>query len=317
MRDALLRSAAFCAGLFLVAALLHLTLLGGLRRLQNGAYGVRNRIVDGRVRAEVLVSGSSRSFVGIDAARLGELTGLASHNISADGSRLEAQLALLATYLEHNPAPRLLLQSLDAFSLEPLEKVYQPELYLPHLGEPAIYSYVTSVDRSFRAMRYLPLHGFAVNKRALFDALYGLSGRERKLRDPFSNGSLLRDRGWDGSFERYLATHPEGETYRATAAGLSNLAAIVELARRRHVPLVFVYPPEHELSEKIVRNRREMIALLADLARRHEVPFWDYSAHPICGEKDCFYNTEHLNVRGAHRFTDELAARVTAYLASR
>lgn len=317
MRNVLLRAVAFLAGLVVVAAVLHLTLIAGLRRRETGPYGVWNRVVEGRIRTGVLISGSSRSLVGIDAVRLAEKTGLASYNISIDGSRLEAQRALLGVYLNHNPAPRLLLQSLDVFSLEPLGVVYQPEMYLPYLWEPEISSYVRSVDTTFWAMKHLPLYGFAVSKPALFNALYGLSGRDDARRETLRNGSRLVDSGWDGSFERYLQDHPAGTTYAATPAGVGNLEAIIALAQRRGVPLVLVYPPEHELSGKIARNRREMIALFADIARRHGVEFWDYSADAMCADKDFFFNSLHLNLRGARLFTDALAARVAQFLASR
>lgn len=317
MRATLLRAAAFCIGLLVVAAVLHVLLIAGLRRRETGPYGVLNQVAAGKLPAGVLISGSSRSLVGIDAVRLEEKTAIPTFNISLDGSRLAAQLALLETFLAHNPAPRLVLQSLDVFSLEPLGKVYQPELYLPYLGEPAVYAYARSVDRSFRAMRYLPLYGFAVSKPALFNALYGLSGRDAASRDERRNGSLLRDWRWDGSFERYVANHPDGVTYTATPEGIASLEALVALARRRQVPLVLLYPPEHELSSRIVRNRGEMVALFSDFARRHGVEFWDYSADPLCARQELYYNSQHLNLAGARLFTDALAARVAAYLSPR
>lgn len=317
MRAALPRFAAFVAGLLVIAVLLHLVLIGALRRRETGDHGVWNRVVDGKVDARVLISGSSRSLVGVDARRLAELCGAPAYNISIDGARLEAQLALLQTYLRHNAAPSLLVQSLDVGSLEPQARVYKPSLYLPYLGEPELYAYTSSVERRFRAMRYLPLYGFAVEKDALFEALYGLSGREDARRDDRRNGSLLRDLGWDGSFERYALENPEGVRYAVTPAGIGTLTRIVTLAREHGVPLVLLYPPDHGPSSVLVRNRGEILDRYAEFAKRHGLEFWDYSAHPIGSRREFFYNSMHLNLPGALRFTDELAARVRERLAVR
>jgi hypothetical protein len=46
------------------------------------------------------------------------------------------------------------------------------------------------------------------------------------------------------------------------------------------------------------------------------VAFWDFSASPVSRQQDFFYNSQHLNRRGAEAFSVELAKRIEAEIFS-
>jgi hypothetical protein len=315
MRLFFLRSSWFVLGLWVLALALNSLLMWGIHRKQTGDYGLWNRIVTGRVNARLLISGSSRVLVGVDSRRLGKATGLSCVSIAVDGSRLEAQVALLETYLCRNEAPAVIVQSVDMYSLEPLDKVYQPSLYAPYLKEPSLYAYARSIERGFWARRYLPLYNFAWDKVMLFESLWSLLGRESASWEHRYDGYRPNDAVWDGSFERFEEAHPEGRSYIFTSEGIGYLQRIFALANEHGARVILIYPPEFHRNMTLTLNRPEILKIYRDLATKNRAPFWDFSDEPICRDQTAFYNSQHLNRSGAERFTDVLAERVRNWMA--
>ena len=316
MRHLLTRPLLFALGLWVLALALDSILMWGIHRKQTGDYGLWNRIVAGHVNARLLISGSSRALVGVDSRRLGKATGMSCVSIAIDGARMEAQAALLETYLRHNRAPEVIIQTVDLFSLEPLGKVYQPSLYAPYLREPALYAYARGAERSFWMRRHLPLYNFAVDKVMMFESLWSLLGCETAAWEYRFDGYRPHDGAWDGSFDRFAAAHPGGEAYKVTPAGISQLRRIAALAGEYGARLILVYPPEFHRNMELTINRPEIIRNYKDIAAQNQVPFWDFSDDPICRDQSAFYNSQHLNRGGAERFTDVMARRDRVWLES-
>ncbi|MEI6168071.1 MAG: hypothetical protein WCS52_12845 [bacterium] len=306
----------FALGLWLVALALDALLMWGIHRKQTGDYGVWNRIVSGRINTELLISGSSRALMDVDSRRLGQATGLTCFNIAIDGARLEAQAALLETYLHHNRAPAVIIQTVDIFSLEPLDQVYQPSLYAPYLNETSLYAYTRAVEPGFWMRRHVPLYNFAVDKVMLFESIWSLIGRETASWEYRFDGYRPHNGTWDGSFDRFIDDHPGGKTYPITQAGINHLQHIAGLAKEYGAQLIVVYPPEFHRNIELTINRAEIFQAYMTLATQNHVPFWDFSDDPICRDHSAFYNSQHLNRDGAERFTDLLAQHLLVWKAS-
>ena len=110
VKSGVLRIVLFFVLLIGVLFLLDAAINTGLRRLTTGPYGVTNRIVQGRVNAEILISGSSRAARHYDPRVIEAVTGRSAFNIGVNGARIDLQLALLKTYLNHNTKPALVIQ---------------------------------------------------------------------------------------------------------------------------------------------------------------------------------------------------------------
>jgi hypothetical protein len=59
-------------------------------------------------------------------------------------------------------------------------------------------------------------------------------------------------------------------------------------------------------------NRSQIMKTFRDISAKLNVPFWDYSGSPICRDRELFYNSQHLNTRGAEVFSADLANRLAA-----
>jgi hypothetical protein len=65
------------------------------------------------------------------------------------------------------------------------------------------------------------------------------------------------------------------------------------------------------------RNRGEIFATFQRLCDEFQVPLWDYSNSPISRQRDNFYNSQHLNARGAALFSTDLAQKLKGHFDKR
>jgi hypothetical protein len=287
----------------------HALIGGGLRRIRTSDFGVFNRMVDGDINASIVVSGSSRALNHFDPRVIQRTTGLSAFNIGVNGSQTDMQLAVLKTYLTHNTRPSLVVLSLDSFTFVTSHGgVYFPGQYLPYLKQDDLYHALREINPSFWKSKYLPLYGYAVEDMN-FTWLKGLGGLLGL--NPVENrylGFEPRDTVWTGDFERLRESNPGGVRFTIEPDGVRDFEGMITFCEQRGIPVLLVYSPVYHEMQALEANRDEVFGRFREIAGRHGVPLWDYSASPISLRKEYFYNSQHLNAGGAAAFSDEFAA---------
>jgi hypothetical protein len=281
--------------------------------------GLCNRVVNGQVNAEVLVLGSSRAYVHFDPAIIARATGKSCYNIARDGTKPEFQLAFLQMYLRHNRPPEYLLLALDLTSLEKVSGLPDPGLYLAFLDQSEIAAEMRQQGRRWLLYTRFPFVPLAqdqghvnfyhrVRERATIEAMRGLLGRPRP--EFLQAGFMPHDLEWRPDFEQFKQQHPNGVRMSIDSHAIASVRSILELCRRLQIKLVMVYPPEEQESQTFCLNRAEVFRVFEQFAREFQMPFWDYSNHPLCHQREFFYNSQHLNARGAAIFSEDFAKRL-------
>jgi hypothetical protein len=294
--------------LFMLAWGVQKVLVAGLRRSTSGSLGTVNQVVHGHIDAEILISGSSRAVYHYDPKIIEAYTGKTTFNIGRDGTRTDEQAALLRVYLRHNRKPEYLIQSLDPRALTPDGEVTDASQLIPWLNEEVFYQNAFSHRRYFWIYRQVPLVGI-IRHRAVKLGLQGLFG----IPDHGNNrvaGYSPQDKVWNDDFEKFHALHPNGIEYPVNPKGVNVMRDILDLCRQEGIKIILVYSPEYIEGQRVTRNRPQIISSLQSLADEFRAPFWDYSHDPISSEKDCFYNSSHLNQKGATAFSKLVGARL-------
>ncbi|MGB6193943.1 MAG: hypothetical protein WBF42_15845, partial [Terracidiphilus sp.] len=150
------RIAAFFALVIALIFLMNTLISVGLRHIRTSYYGAWNQVMQGKVNADIVISGSSRAAYQFDPRAIEAATGRTAFNIGRAGTQTDVQLAVLSAYLEHNRKPQLIIHSLDAFTFVPSHDIYQPALYIPYLNDPAIYDPLHRIDPDLVRSRYIP-----------------------------------------------------------------------------------------------------------------------------------------------------------------
>ncbi|MBK9289878.1 MAG: hypothetical protein IPN38_20075 [Flavobacteriales bacterium] len=318
MSTFLRRLALFLVVLGLVAWGLDRTLKAGLRARTTFTLGVWNRLVDGKIQADVLFCGSSRALMHFDAATIGKATGRSCYNIGMDGNQLNHQLPWLITYLKYNRPPELIIQNVDMISLSPDTDVFFPSQYPPYLSEDAIYEDLRNTAPDWWKDRYIPLYSFTrfgYGYAAL--GVKGLLGLEDTLHDPLHFGFQRKDLNWDGGFDQFKKRFPKGLRRFNEESARNTLRAIIRTAQEKGSKVVLVYTPELGEMQRLTLNREEVMDVYRSIAAESGIPFWDFSTATFCEDRNYFYNSQHLNARGVDLFTPMIADSIAAYVGNK
>jgi hypothetical protein len=316
-RKGVQRLLSFCALIMLLALTANALVSLGLRRVRTSSLGAWNQVMQGRVNADIIISGSSRATYHYDPRVIESTTGQTTFNIGKVGSQTDVQVAVLKAYLEHNRKPSLIVHNLDAFSFVTTQEIFEPAQYVPYLDDQTLYESLRPFDPNLTKSRYLPLYGYIVEDMnfAWFTGVKALLGRYPK--EDYYRGFSPRDKEWTDEFERFKRGKPHGVSFAIEPAGVEALGQLIQLCKQNGIQLVLVYSPEYSEMQALTNNRIAIFETFRELANRNHVPLWDFSDWTHDGDRAYFYNSQHLNARGAEAFSDDLALRLKDYLAEK
>jgi hypothetical protein len=81
----------------------------------------------------------------------------------------------------------------------------------------------------------------------------------------------------------------------------------------QNIELILVYTPEYIDGQKYVSNRKKIISIYKQISKENKLLFLDFSGDEICYKKEFFYNSMHLNKKGAEIFSKKLAEQVKTF----
>jgi hypothetical protein len=303
-----------------VAYMLDAAITHGLRNIRTSKFGSFNRVVSGQVNAEIIINGSSRALTHYDPRIIERITGRSAYNLGMNGTQTDVHAAVLKTYLSRNTKPRIVIQNLESFTFEPTQpgELYDPGTYVPYLAEDPLYKSLLAIDRNVWKWKHIPLYGYAVEDLKFTWAWGVLAWFGIQARENYFQGFTPRHTPWTGEFERFKASVGEdGVRNRIDPRGVQALREIIQICREAGIQLILVYSPVYYEMQLLERNRPEIIAVFERLSGEFKLPFWDYSNHPICLHRENFYNSQHLNAKGAAVFSEHVAQRIAIDLAGR
>jgi hypothetical protein len=305
------RLGGFAILIFVIALVLHALIDHGLRRIDTSSFGVSNRIVNGTINADIVISGSSRALSHYDPRLIAAQTGLSVFNIGLNGSQTDMQVARLRTYLRHNRPPSVVIHNLDAFSFQSTHGgVYDPAQYVPYLGETEIYEALRRIDPAIWKSKFIPLYGYTVEDMR-FEWIVGFAGFFGwQPREDHFLGFKPRHIAWTDEFERFSESNRNGMRFEIEPDGIREMQNLLDLCHDNGIGVILVYSPEYLAVQGLTNNRADIFAKFEELARRYHVPLWDYSSSAISANKYNFYNSQHLNADGADVFSREIALRL-------
>jgi hypothetical protein len=307
----------FAALLLLLACGIHLAITSGLRRIKTSAFGASNQIMEGRVNAQVVITGSSRALMQYDPRVIQSITGKSAFNVGRNGSQTDMQVAFLKAYLAHNHKPELVVHNLDAFTFVTTRTIFDPTQYMPYLYDRDLYEASSKINPRIWRSRYIPLYGYVVEDINLTwtKGIEGFFGRTPG--QDYFLGFNPRHLQWTGDFESFAAAHPNGVTFDIEPAAIRDLEDLILTCKSNGIQLVLAYSPEYDRMQALTSNREQIFAQFRQIAHRYDVPLWDYSQWDHNQDKSLFYNSQHLNAEGAEIFSEDLAHRLQQFLAHR
>ena len=317
MKRFLLHASLFVLIVLLAASVADWVVTSGLRESRLDSYSEWNDIRDGKAAADILIQGSSRAWVQFSPAIIGGRVGMTCYNLGVDGYPVGMQLARYRLYREHNPKPRVIVQSVDLYGLVNRDGIFEPEQFLPYLNDPALQGELSQLHYFGWFDHDLPLVRYRAEWRTVYRGAMEALGL-RSYAGTKVNGYQGQDLTWDPALlAAYMASHPNGVMQAHLPQIEAELDAFLGQCEREGVLVVLVFSPEYIRAQPLTTDRQEILDVYRRLADEHGFPFLDYSTDPICSDTKYFYNSQHMNRRGAELFSTEFARELAALLQAR
>jgi hypothetical protein len=298
----------FCVFLLLSAMGADYLLTTGLRKSQKGEYGIWNDLIEGKVASNIVIYGSSRAWVHVDPKIVEDSMGVSCYNLGIDGHNFRMQYSRHQLLFRQQHRPRLIVLVLDYRTLDKRPDLFNPGQFL-HYFDKALVRKVTREYKGFRTHDYyLPLIRYTGYREVIKHSLYNLFSPTIVKSDRY-RGYKGQDRVWTGEFEkaRLLMKHYYQPVDQAS---IRLFDQFLQQMQRAGIKLLLVYPPEYIEGQQFVSNRKAIFSLYYHFSKKYDVPFIDYSTDSLSFRKELFYNTQHLNKRGAELFTRSLVKKI-------
>jgi hypothetical protein len=285
----------------------------GLKKSKSDIYNTINKIVDGTLTADVIVNGSSKALVQISPKILDSQLNKNSYNLGMDGNEFIPQLLQYQLFREYNPKPKMIIQIVGNDFLQKKDELFGYMRFAPYLD----LNGVTAMTKQYKGFSFLDYHLPFIRYSGYFglitDGLLSNFGMHLQI-DSKYKGYQEKDVTWGDSFNKFKEANPKGVQIHMNDTSKEKFKKYVESVVQDNIIIVLVYPPTYAPSQDLIRNKKEVIDFYKDVAKQNNIPFLDYSSNPISEDVNYFYNSQHLNKKGAEKFTKILASDIKYYL---
>ena len=272
----------------------------------NGEIEVWEAIRNGKANCDIAVYGSSRAWLQFDPEIVATTLNKSVYNFGMDGHNFWLQYYRHLELLKYNKAPETILLSVDVFTLEKRDNLYQLEQFLPYaLWNPELRKYTQSYHGFSSSDYYIPFFRYAGKFSALKEVLHIITRHN-------GNGQKTRTKGFK-SFD--LKWGDKQDIVNANLkyipkldlSTIQLLERFIKECKQEGIQLIFVYAPEQKEGQNKIANREAITNIYEELARKYDLLYLNYSKDKIHLNKKYFYNSMHLNSQGAALFSKKLS----------
>lgn len=274
-----------------------------------GEYSTWNDIYDGKINSDIVVYGSSRAWEHIDPTMITDSLHTTAYNLGINGHTFWLQYLRHKLLLEHNTKPKLIIHSLDIFTLNKGEDLFNPDQFLPYM------LFNEEMKNSIADYNGYKLPDFFIPLIRYYGKTDALKNTVKLLLKPSVNpvmrvkGYQGQEKEWNSDFDK-VREKMDYFVAKYDTASIMLFDKYLEECKEKNIKVVFVYTPEYIEGQKFIKNKEALMAIYNRFSKKYNIPFYDYSNDPLCFEKKYFYNVLHLNKAGAELFTAKLIQRL-------
>lgn len=272
-------------------------------------YPTWNAIFEGKINSDIVIYGSSRAWRQINPTMISNNLKMSTFNLGIDGHNFWLQYLRHTLLLENNTKPKIIIHSLDIFTLEKNKDLYNPDQFLPYMLRDKELKNAIESYNGFSIFDYeIPLIRY-------FGKLDAIKTVIKLIIKPQSNiierikGYQGQVQSWNSDFDKARFTMKYYEV-KIDTASMILFDRYLNECKANNIKIIFVYPPEYIEGQKFIKNRNKLIALYTKFSKKYCIPFYDYSDNSMSYQKKYFYNAIHLNKLGAELFTNELIEKL-------
>lgn len=272
-------------------------------------YSTWNDIMDGTVNSDIVIYGNSRAWLQINPTMIGDSLKTSAYNLGIDGHNFWLEYLRHTLLLKNNTKPKLIIQSLDNFTLEKKKELYNPDQFLPYMLWNSEIREATKDYDGYDAMDYkIPLLRY-YGKLDAFKTVMRLILKPESNTTERVRGYKSANLAWDGTFDKLLKVK-KSHTAKLDSASIVLFERYLNECKSKNIKIVFVVAPQYIAGQKFISNRSEIMGIYSGFSEKYNIPFFDYSNDSLSFKKEYFFNATHLNKTGAELFTGKLITQL-------
>lgn len=308
----------FVLCLLLVVSLYVLSYIvdAGLRKSRNDYFASWNDLYSSKINADLLIMGSSRAAFHISPRIIDSTLTLNSYNLGLSAWHFDMQYARFKMYLQHNRKPKYIIQNVDVYGFSKRADVADYQQFLPYIQDTILQKTIRGHKGEFDVyQRNIPLLKYKNIQNLAFEGLFTFFNYS-DLYDSTANykGYRGNDFAWNQDFERFKKRFPKGAKYTFDKEVKRQFNEFLAFCQRENIKVFLVYAPEYFEVQPYYKNKSELINLCTESTKKYKCHFWDYSKDSLCYNRQYFYNSQHLNKKGAELYSKDLGMKIKNYL---
>tara|TARA_R100000935_G_scaffold14097_1_gene28401 strand:- start:165 stop:1124 length:960 start_codon:yes stop_codon:yes gene_type:complete len=267
---------------------------------------VWNDIYNGKINDDIFIYGSSRAWVHISPQILEEKLGRTAYNFGFDGQNFDIQNLVHQEVLRYNSKPKYIIYSLDVFTFMRKDEIHNNIQFLPYMFMNGnLRSYLSSYNGHSYYDYYLPMIRYAGKSQVIQQALKFSNNRD-SVRPFRLKGYRGKEALWNDDLKK-AKEKQSNLVIKIDSELVEDFKVFLDKCESDNIKVIFVYTPEYFEGQNFVSNRSEIISLYKKIAENRQIPFIDYSDDILSTQREYFYNSSHLNKKGAELFTKKLS----------
>ena len=287
-----------CVGDFIVSR--------GIRKTTIRPFAVWNDIYNhNNLDNDLVLIGASSCWEHYNPRILDSILHISTYNLGIDGHPwYPCQPLRYYTYVKYTKAPKYVIINIEIGSLGLLSKPYEREQFFPYfwidnslVSEIQEYKNITFLERYCPMWRYIGYrHWIEVGVASFF-------GKSHFEDDGVYKGHRGNLYAWDRASLRTM----DSVTIRHDNAVIDSLLHFIAQRKAENQQVILVKTPVYYELQQRFTNKESMNLLYDSIADVAGVTLIDYWNHPIVNDSTFFYNSSHLNKRGADSISIQLA----------
>jgi hypothetical protein len=283
----------------------------GLRQSGVDFYGKINAAGKPGNSTNLLLVGSSRVLKQLDPKIIDSATGYNSFNYGLNSGTIKTWYNLIDYNLHFNKNVKLVILNVDYYMFDIADDPYKDAYYYPF--EKQASGLVLNSSGTVNLVHQLKIFDIALyDDYAKYAAIDGWLRPGRILsgvyKGYYPNTQL-------NNFETIANFGTSHKKITVTQTGFGLLNSCISLCKKNNIKLVLVMAPyfKQYAPEKYFTNFIAVVDSVKAVANQSNIPCYDYSTMSIADDQQYFYNTNHLNSKGAAVYTKAVADTIKKY----
>ena len=291
--------------LILCAFFLDFLIENGLKETESRLYKSWNKILEGKVNADIIILGNSRAYRQYNPKIISDIAGKSVWNLGMDAYSFNIQKMKFDVYRKFNTKPKLLIIDVNYLFLSYTEIKHEREQFLPYLDNSSFKNFY--IHKAFtRKETYIPLikyfgyrHEITIGLAEIFH-LHHFNENE-------NNGYWEKPDQWnENEFDAMIKNHEKIQMVNDEKV-VSEFRNFIIESEAEGINVFLVWSPLNKEGLKVLINNKKDRYFFRQLADDLHIFLLDYSDDDICYNRAYFSNVTHLNSKGAELFSFKLA----------